>query len=503
MRSRTDTEIGYRTVLEVPDVEQRMGLIRELAERDLYFLLTVVCRRIDARNDWVYERCREVQADPDGYLDLWAREHFKSSIITFGMTMFDIVRDPEITVGIFSHTRPIAKGFLRQFKREMEENPLLHNLWPGIFWSQSSREAPSWSEDSGLVLKRRSNPKEATIEAWGMVDGQPTSKHFRLRMYDDVVTRESVGTPEMIAKTTQAWELSLNLGTANGVARYAGTRYSHGDTYRVMIDRGAVKVREHPAEDEDGNPAYLSREKLDEKRRDMGPLTYAAQMLLRPTVDSLAGFQLAWLRYHDGIAAPGDGLNRFIIVDPAHSKRKGSDWTSIFVIGAGGDRNWHVCEMVRDRLNLTERIAAVMRLHRKWRPMAVGYERYGLQADIEAIKQRQAQDNYRFQIIELGGRLSKQDRINRLLPLFEQGRIWLPYTLHYTQYDGITVDLVHYFVNQEYLVYPASRYDDMLDGLSRICDEELNVIWPLLEEDEGDRYSRRRSRGGAESWMAA
>jgi hypothetical protein len=47
---------------------------------------------------------------------------------------------------------------------------------------------------------RQSNPKEATVEAHGLVDGQPTGAHFRLRIYDDVVTLESVTTPEQVKK---------------------------------------------------------------------------------------------------------------------------------------------------------------------------------------------------------------------------------------------------------------------------------------------------------------
>ena len=45
------------------------------------------------------------------------------------------------------------------------------------------------------------------------------------------MTRESVTTPDMIKKTTSAWELSRNLTAIKGTSRYIGTRYHYFDTY--------------------------------------------------------------------------------------------------------------------------------------------------------------------------------------------------------------------------------------------------------------------------------
>ncbi|MEE8223742.1 MAG: hypothetical protein V3S59_05505, partial [Alphaproteobacteria bacterium] len=184
---------------------------RQLARGDLFYLLVKTLGRVDVDRDWLFARCEEVQASPDGHLDLWAREHYKSTIITFGLTIQDILNDPEITAGIFSHTRPIAKGFLRQIKREFEWNTDLKSLFPDILYQEPNERSPKWSEDDGLIVRRRRNPKEATVEAWGLVDRQPTGKHFSLMVYDDVVTRESVTTPDMIRKVTDAWGLSRNL----------------------------------------------------------------------------------------------------------------------------------------------------------------------------------------------------------------------------------------------------------------------------------------------------
>ena len=147
-------------------------------------------------------------------LDLWARGHYKSTIITYAGTIQEILRNPNITIGIFSHTRPIAKGFLKQIKREFEVNDFLRDLFPDVCYANPRQESPQWGEDAGIIVKRKSNPKEATVEAWGLVDGQPISRHYDLRIYDDVVTRDSVNTPDQIAKTTESLDLSQNLPAA-------------------------------------------------------------------------------------------------------------------------------------------------------------------------------------------------------------------------------------------------------------------------------------------------
>jgi predicted phage terminase large subunit-like protein len=458
-------------------------VVRGLCQIDLFYLLVRVCKRGDLAHPWVYARCREVEASPDGHLDLWAREHCKSSIITFGLTIQNILNDPDVTFGIFSHTRPIAKAFLRQIMRELESNPVLHAAFPDVLWGLDIRQAPKWSEDDGIIVKRKSNPNEATIEAWGLVDGQPTSKHFRVLLYDDIVVGGSVTTPEMISKTMVEMERSYNLGTTPGVKRAVGTRWHFNDAYRTVVDRGTFVKREYPGTSdgtEDGDPVLWTREILAQKRRDMGPHTFSAQILMNPKADALQGFKREWLRYYRTVDA--SRMNTYILVDAASSKKKGSDYTSMWVIGLGIDGNYYALEKVRDRLNLTERTARLFTLHRKYRQCSrlqqVRYERYGLQGDIEHIRAQQEIENYRFDIVEVAGQTKKEDRIGRLIPIFEQGRFYLMQSLHVTDYQKNTVDLVHSFVEEEYLPFPVGVHDDDLDSLSRIAEPGLALAWP-------------------------
>lgn len=477
-------------MLKLPESHQKAHL-RSLYRTDLYALLRYGLNRPDTEHPWVFERCREVQRNMDGHLDLWAREHYKSTILTFAGSIFRIIRshgedapDPrEVTIGIFSHTKPIAKGFLRQIKYELESNEHLQRVFDDVFYANPRKEASKWTEDEGITVKRKTNPKEATVEAHGLVDGQPTSKHFVHRHYDDVVTLESVTTPEMMKKTTDAYEMSDNLGTEGGTFAMVGTIYHFNDTYRQLIKRQAVKVRTHPCT-KDGtenftaeNCVLMKPETLKAKRINQGPYTFNTQMLLNPKGDNAQTFKPEWIQRHD--AESTQGLNVYLIRDPANAKRPTNDYTTDWVIGLDGNQNYIILDVIRDRLNLTERTTQLFDLHRKWKPRLVGYEQYGMQADIAHVRQEMERNNYRFTIIELGGQTPKLDRIKRLIPLFEQKRVYLPRSRTYTTKDeGRTVDLIDVFIEEEYKAFPVMAHDDMFDCLARITDPEFPASFP-------------------------
>lgn len=468
-------------------------------------MIRYLLNRPDIERKWLFDRCREIQNDPNERLDLWAREHYKSTIITFGKTIQDILAshgdnplfDREFTFGLFSFNAGTALKFVQQVKQELESNKVLIELFPDILFSNPQREAQSWSVQGGLVVNRKTNPKEPTLAGHGLVDSMPTGSHYWGRLYDDVITERYARSPDMIQKATESWELSLNLGARGGFSRYIGTRYHYNDPYRVIMAREAAKPRIYTATEDgdiDSEPVLLTREELAKKRREQGPYTFACQMMQDPKADEIQGFREEWLKFFKN--RTGEGMNKYILVDPANDKKKKSDYTAVFVVGLGEDQNYYCLDMIRDRLNLTERTELLFKLHRKWSPLAVGYERYGKDSDIAHIESEMKNKNYRFSITEVGGQMSKPDRIKRLIPLFEQGKIYLPETLNKTNYKGVTEDLVDIFINEEYKAFPVPVHDDMLDALARIID--IKPIPPLEEkQDEEDHYNY-----GSYGWMA-
>lgn len=487
---------------------------RWLGRNDRYYLLAVLLDAHYMWHPWIYKRCREVEADPDGYLDLWAREHGKSTVITFAGIIQEILIDKEITVGIFSHTKGVAQKFLRQIKMELEGNQELIRLYPDVLFANPRKESPKWSEDDGLIVRRESNPKEPTIAASGLVDGMPTGAHFRLRVYDDVVTKESVSTPEQVKKTTEAWSLSDNLGAVTKLPDgrevmrvwHIGTRYSFADTYQHMIDNDILKLRVYPATDDGtihGKPVYLSPEIWAHKLKTQLESDIACQQLQNPIAGSQAMFKKEHLRFMDIRPLT---LNVYIVCDPAHSKKKDSDRTAIWAIGVDRNLNKWLLDGYAHRMNLKERWDAIKTMRKRWMAMPgvqgvhVGYERYGMQSDIEHFETQMEREGDVFDIKELNwtrdGNESKTDRVQRLYPDFAQGKIFLPaivkeptkeqqrvisqgepYRVFAPTYR-VDENSKRYSMNQmllgEYLTFPFSSKKDVIDALSRIYDMEIS-----------------------------
>lgn len=467
--------------------------LRRLCLGDLFFLLTVALRRKDADNDYVYNRCREIEIEVDDCMNLWSREHYKSSIGTFALPIQEVLKDPEVTIGIFSHTRPIAKAFLFAIKTELETNTFLKNLFKDVLYADPQKESKKWSLDDGLIVKRKSSAPTCTLEAWGLVDGQPTSKHFAILNYDDVVTLSSVTSPEMIEKTTNSWRVSLNLGSEQagkpGRKRYWGTRYHQNDTYAQIIETGSVKVKEfYPTDlgkndiDVAGEPLLMTRETLLQKRKSMGLYVYATQMLQNPAADRVQGFKTEWLEYYDQLRG-NKNWNYYIICDPSgEKKKKFSDYTVFVVIGLGPDKNYYLVDMIRDRLNLSERTKILFELIMKWNPKKIGYEEYGKDSDIAHIKSIQEEKGFRFSIEPLAGFMPKTDRIRRLQPIFEAHRWFMPRRMPYITTARQMVDLVQEFIAKEYIDFPVGSHDDMLDACSRILDDNLGATFPKYSQ---------------------
>lgn len=237
-------------------------------------------------------------------------------------------------------------------------------------------------------------------------------------------------------------------------------------------------------------PERFTREVLDNARIRLGEYNYAGQYLQEPVPLGGGMLKPSWVQYYKPGSVKPSEMNIAILVDPAggdedekDKKDKHSDWTAMMVVGLGTDNNYYLLDIIRDRLNPTERVNMLFILHRKWnalsgKPPKVGYEKYSMQSDTHYIKSKKDDDAYHFPLVVVAGPKSKTSRVARLVPDMENGRWYFPNSLHYVDGENRTFDLIYEITHSEMPTFPRSKHDDMLDALSRIYEPELFMVFP-------------------------
>lgn len=240
-------------------------------------------------------------------------------------------------------------------------------------------------------------------------------------------------------------------------------------------------------------PERLSREVLDRKASEMGSYNYAGQMLQEPAPLGGGEIKAEDLNYFNSQSFDASQCNLYILCDPAKGDedaiKNDRDYTAAVVWALAPDQNYYLVDGVRERLNPTERVQMLFDLHRKWnektkKPARVGYEDVGMMADKHYIQERQNLENYRFAMTALPPkgqkRLSKIQKIRRLIPLIEQGRVWLPNDIYYKDSQGLPRNFYSDIVEEEFLLFPFAPHDDFLDAMAMIFD--MNPVFPKVNE---------------------
>jgi phage terminase large subunit-like protein len=499
---RTDHPF-YAEVLRQAFEEGDFALFRETALNDFWFF----CRHVlslgklncdDVFLDgyygkpwldhpWLFARCRELQANPNGFADIWPRYHFKTALITQSLTMWDLADNPDLRFAIITYKiDTVGEGMLAQIKNECQNNELLKRLFPRTFWSNPEKQSPQWSLDA-LCMKRSLNPKEPTISFASLKAGL-TSFHVHVRVWDDPVTEENVRSTDAIDDTTTRIRNFAGIGADFVIDRFVGTRWAVGDSWEPIIKAGICKLRYHDLYLEDEQtPVLRSKEWCDQMYRHMtligGLQHWSCVMRNKPELGGDIHFEMSWLTYYDD--QPEDlrkNLNVYLLIDTATAKRKGSDFTVLSVIGLGRGvplGHYYLLDMVRDRMGLVQMTDHIFRLVEKWRPTYALIEQVAAQRDSEHIKKEMADRAFQFRLLPFEDKMPKVDRIKRLQPVFQQYRFHLPKTLP-SRIEGRPVDLVEEFLRVEYRVWTPerpSRYDDVLDNFAMVLSPKVaNLI---------------------------
>lgn len=423
--------------------------------------------------------------------------HGKSDMVSRALPAFFLGRcaKKQPNVMMSGYGASLIEGFSSKVQ-EIVRSEAYQKVFPDIKIDKRT-SAAEWSiKDS-----------QSTVYATGL-GGAITGKGGNLIVVDDYCkNREEAESQPIRDKMWNSFkdDLSTRFNSGGGIMVVCATRWHNDDIsgriiQRMNEDEDYPRYEElvFPAKKEDPDGwDILFPELYDEKwyrtqRIQLGPYSAAALLDCDPVTSETAVFKEDWIA--DTVyskAPPRDTMNVYIMVDGANSKKKDSDFTTMWVIGLGQDGNYYILDCIHDHLDLEERTRAIIRLHRKWRPITVFWEQVGCMSDVAHIKFVQNNtENYRFPIVPIsrGVKDNKRMRITNLQAPFSQRRIWMPKygEIMRLQNDGKVHDVIKDFVDTEYLLYPNSKHDDMLDPLADILDDAVatRLSWPETKEQE-------------------
>lgn len=513
---------------EISERKAWMPVFRDDLWAIAYFILKVAPL---ANHSFVVNYAREIEEGPRSEtLDLVAREHFKSTLLTQAETIKDILNDPEERICILSYASTAAQSFLRAIKYILESDTFLHKLYSETLYKNPKKESARWSE-LGFIVKRKGNYKEMTLEAYGLEQGMPTGKHYTKIVYDDIVTADMAFSPIAMERCKEKFDLSVNLGTFEGRSRVIGTFYHYNDplTYiqrkKDSDGNSMYWVRKKPATVDGtfhGAPVFLPQRRLD-LLRSGDRQAFNSQQLLDPSPVGARKLDSSFLVEIDAKDIPGN-LIKLMTVDPAgadtkatSSNRDPDSWASgVLAVDPNlveGFWNVYVIDLFVEQCTLTQALEQIVYMYtRNGYIKKLGVEKVGQSTfelhvanALKARGKRVTLESGNLAILTPAGR-SKEYRIERALePPLRQKRLHISRKIPVGYRDRLREELDRF----------PMWHDDVLDLIAYGYDlmRGINFNVPHGEAIEAENkqaakksmfdYGRRRRQNRIGSWMTA
>lgn len=215
--------------------QEKLAALQERCKADLKFLVTKIMGMPRWSSPLHDDLVATVEGEGDRKLILLPRGHQKSTIITVGWVIQQLLRDPNIRVQIISATWKLSKDLLHQIKSVLTSTAL-----PEIFGPFSNSET-RWTTEAFDIAQRTKITRDPSVSTGGIDTGK-TGSHCDLMVLDDVCSPENSTTPEQIRKTVESYRDCLPLLDPGGRLIVIGTRYAMSDVYGMIIENESRSI---------------------------------------------------------------------------------------------------------------------------------------------------------------------------------------------------------------------------------------------------------------------
>lgn len=444
-----------------------------LCKHDLRYL----CRDILGMRDWdtvhddIQEFLDKITWEPEERkkigrqfrLVMIPRGHLKSSVVTKGWGIQQILRNPDIRILIANAVWDNARRFLGSMQEWMDSKSEL----PKIFgqFKPNQRNTAGWNKNE-IVINQRTIVQDAKTVSTTGVEKTQTGQHYDIIILDDVVARENITTNEQREKIKNFYGDCLSLLEPDGVMMVVGTTWHEDDLYNDLRndpdykDGFFVRVAEQGTEESVIFKKKFTLQTLHNIKR-KNVYLYSAQYLMNPYPDEEMEFKKRWIRFWKDL--PQEPLYVSITIDPSLGKDT-SDHSAIVAVGKTFERQAYVLEARHFKRSVDkfpeEVVATVRRLTEMGRaPHAIGLEAFAFQGAMfkKPIEQALKKERLFDYVEELPKRVteSKAERIRALIPKFADYSIWL-----HESHQDLVNEITRWNPDKSHAI------DDILDALA-------------------------------------
>lgn len=476
------------------DLQQKKNEIRERAEQDLRFFISLVHpNRILGHVHEEIILWWNRKDHKSHQLLLLPRDHQKSALSAYRVA-WEITRNPAIRILYISATSTLATKQLK-FIKDILSSKTYQFYWPEMIHKDEGKRE-KWTETEISVdhpKRKEENVRDSTVFTAGLTT-VITGLHCDVAVGDDIVIEENAYSPEGREKVKQQMSYLASITGADSEIWLCGTRYHPQDFYQscleAVVDRydeddnlidteNLYEVFERKVEingdflwprrldPNTGKYFGFNREVLAKKRAQYFDLTkFQAQYYNNPNDATSANIKKELFQYYNREHLTsldgkwfynGSRLNIFAAVDFAYTTEKTSDYTCIVVIGVDGKNNIYILEIDRFKTNkISDYFDRILKAHTRWKFRKIRAEITAAQSIIvEDLKTNYIRPNgIALSIDEVRPTKKKEERIDAALePRYANLQMW------HTR--GGNCELL-----EEELVQQNPQHDDIKDALA-------------------------------------